>query len=93
MNHEISKVAQDAIDVQDACNPRGVTHSMLEAMRYLADQGCGTNEICLHPVISLYVSKLASLNNSDCLCDHCLDRFHVAMEACKKLAALEVLSR
>lgn len=86
MYESIEQLAKDAIDVQNACNPRGVARSMCEAMSFLADQGCGTNEISLHPVVVLFVSKLASLNHSDCLCSDCVDRYSEAYSACRKLA-------
>lgn len=60
---------------------------MVEAMTFLAEEmKYGTNAVSLHPVVTLYLSKLASLNNSDCLCSDCMNHFSVAYAECRKLA-------
>lgn len=56
---------QLALDVQTACNLSGVVHSLAEALPIIRDEvrasGGGTDEINRHPVVVLFVDKLADL--------------------------------
>jgi hypothetical protein len=60
------ELAQQALDVQDACNLSGVVHSFSRAMDVLwaearrTDQG--TQWVNEHPIVTLFLDKLASLN-------------------------------
>lgn len=64
----IKKLAQDAIDVQDASNLVGVVISFSEALINLRQvfPNLSTKEINEHPIAVLYSSKIASLTHSDC---------------------------
>lgn len=85
----LQQLAQDAIAVQDACNPLGISNSFAEAIDELgkalrAEGQYGTDAICEHPVFRLWASKihsLAGLGLSD------VDRFHDAYSGAFALAA------
>jgi hypothetical protein len=66
MNAEEKQLMIEAWRVQDACNASGVARSMVratEVLWQLARAGShGTEWVNRHPVMTLYVSKLASLN-------------------------------
>jgi|GEM_PF-2361523 len=61
----LRQAARDALDVQDACNLSGVAHSFLQAVQAvnaeMRDRGEGTEWRNNHPIIRLYVDKLASM--------------------------------
>lgn len=63
----IQEVAKEAIQVQDACNLSGVVHSFSRAMETIWSearlQNHGTEWVNTHPIVTLYIDKLASLNN------------------------------
>lgn len=87
----LQQAAQTALDVQDACNLSGVVRSFEEVVvnaiwpeaRRL---GKGTDYINTHPIVTLFLDKLTSLNQSQCSCYEDLNRFHLAYEEVKKLA-------
>jgi hypothetical protein len=60
------EAAQWAIDCQDACNLSGVTHSYDKAVSAVFDEsqrlGKRTDWINKHPIVTLFLSKLCSLN-------------------------------
>jgi hypothetical protein len=60
------ELAQQSLDVQDACNLSGVVHSFAKAMDVLWAEarvhGHGTSWINKHPIVTLFLDKLASLN-------------------------------
>ena len=61
------QAAQTALDVQDACNLSGVVKSFAgPIMDALWEQARATNQgtafINRHPIVSLFIDKLASLN-------------------------------
>jgi hypothetical protein len=87
----LADVAREAIAVQDACNLSGVVHSMLDAIATIRNSpsNTGTHFVNTHEIVTLYISKLASLNGTDCLCSDCMDSFSKAMDACKKLAEVQ----
>jgi hypothetical protein len=62
-------IAQQALDVQDACNLSGVVHAFSRAMTELWDEahrtGQGTEWVNTHPIVTLFIDKLASLNRYD----------------------------
>jgi hypothetical protein len=83
--------ARDAILIQNACNISGVARSFVEAIdaiRESGTQGQSNYDIAHHPIVTLFVSKFASLNGTDCLCSDCMDTFSRAMKACEKLAGV-----
>jgi hypothetical protein len=63
------ETAQQALDVQDACNLSGVVHAFSRAMTVIwseADkQHKGTEWVNTHPIVTLFIDKLASLNRYD----------------------------
>jgi uncharacterized membrane protein YccC len=60
------ELAQQALDVQDACNLSGVAKALGRAMDALwteANQhGHGTDWVNRHPIVTLFLDKLDSLN-------------------------------
>lgn len=70
MKYTLQQAAQTAIDVQNACNLSGVVHSLADicsSLRELPD--CtGTAWVNEHPIVTLFIDKLASLNRTQCLC-------------------------
>lgn len=89
----IQQAAQTALDVQNACNGSGVVFTFAEAMHAICDEqqrlGKGTAWKNEHPIVSLFLDKLASLNHTQCLCSECLSRYHDAYAEVEKLAQPE----
>lgn len=80
----LKRLAQEAIDVQNACNFTGVVRSFAKVMLELGEL-CRQDRTALavHPITRLWISKLhdmSGLGISD------LDRFGEAWEACQKMA-------
>lgn len=88
----LADVAREAIQIQDACNLSGVAHSFLDAIATIRNSASGTREVNTHAIVTLYVSKFASLNGTDCLCSDCMDAFSKAMDACKAIAGVKSTS-
>jgi hypothetical protein len=63
----IEELAQDSIDVQDACNLSGVIHAFARAMSNLRElfPNLGTDLLNRHPISVMYSSKIASLTGSE----------------------------
>jgi|SRR5579862_5650925 hypothetical protein len=94
MRYTLKSAAQSAIDVQNASNLSGVLSSLntivQETLWPLArTDGQGTSWINQHPIVTLYLSKLASLNRTDCLCSDCFNSFGSALTICEQLAAAD----
>ena len=53
---------QDALAVQDASNPSGVSHSLHELCCDMHQAGLSTSAICDHPAVQLFVAKLADIS-------------------------------
>ena len=70
----IKEAAQTALDVQDACNLSGVVHSFSQAMHAVFEEAerlhKGTDWRNAHPIVTLYLSKLCSLNRGYYECDY-----------------------
>lgn len=68
-NQEIlKKLASDALLVQSACNPVGITRSLNLALIELDKMGFGTDAISKHPITRMYLTQLSFLsgmNNDD----------------------------
>jgi hypothetical protein len=65
MDATLRKLAQDALDVQDACNLSGVVHGFSRAMTALRDtKPMSTTELNTHPVAILWADKIAQLTNT-----------------------------
>ena len=59
----LAQLAQQAIDVQNACNPIAIANGMVNAMQELRKLGIvGSEELATHPVTRLWVAKLSSLS-------------------------------
>ena len=87
----IQQAAQQALDVQYACNLSGVAKSfsqvIQEALWPIAHRdGVGTRWVNSHPVVTMFLLKMAELNG-------CGDTMHESYEgaekACKELASRE----
>jgi hypothetical protein len=81
----LKELAQEAIDVQDACNLSGVVHGWHRAMEDLCDilRDSGTDGRNTHPINQMWASKchdLARMGTSD------WEQYSKAYDACKKLA-------
>ncbi len=78
------QAAQTALDVQNACNLSGVLFSFAEAMQAICDeahkQGQGTAWKNEHPIVCLFLSKLADLNRQ------CFADYGLAQLACDAIA-------
>jgi hypothetical protein len=72
-----------AIIAQDAVNASGLVHSLSEVMpRIREEPDCtGTDYVNHHPIVVLYINKLASLN---CSCDTLT--YSAAYALCRKRA-------
>lgn len=74
----IQQLAQQAIDVQDACNLSGVARGFVRAIDEL--RAAGVSDVRNHPVSKLWASKLHSLAFTG------LDDFGDAYIKCQALA-------
>jgi hypothetical protein len=88
----LQQAAQQALDCQDACNLSGVLHSLdrivTEVLWPESDRiGCSTDWINQHPIVTLFLDKLASLNCSQCLCERNMGAFKDAFAQVEELAA------
>jgi hypothetical protein len=91
MNKTIQLAAQSAIDVQNGCNLSGILNSLNEIVQNtLWPAARETEWVNTHPIVTLYLSKLASLNRVDCLCSDCFNTFGSALGICEDLAAVKV---
>lgn len=57
----LKQLAQDALDVQSACNLSGVAHGYSRAMTDLGEHVSGTDAKNSHPIAVLWADKIASL--------------------------------
>jgi hypothetical protein len=84
----LKEMAAEAIAIQNACNPLGLTKTFGQVTQELADRlreqgAASTSDICRHPIFRLWASKLhdlAGMGISD------TDRYGQAYEACRELA-------
>jgi hypothetical protein len=59
------QIAQEALDVQDACNLSGVVHSFARVMSALSERGLDTRAKNRHPAAVLFANKIADLTGSE----------------------------
>jgi len=85
---KLQQAAKTALAVQDACNLSGVARSFVEALDAIRNSVDYTRTQSLneHPIVTLFVAKLASLNGSDCLCCACTSVYSRAAKACEEIA-------
>ncbi len=60
----IKELAQEAIDVQDACNLSGVVFSFARAMTDMCEHVSGTDARNTHPICVLWADKIAHLTGT-----------------------------
>ena len=82
----IQEAAKTALECQDACNLSGVLASFKEIVHEVLwpearRLGHGTEWVNQHPIVTLFLSKLGSLNRGYYECDY----LH-ASDACEALA-------
>jgi hypothetical protein len=87
----IQQAARTALDCQDACNLSGVLASFKEIVHEVLwpearRLGKGTEWVNTHPIVTLFLSKLCSLNVGYFECD-----YPRASDACEALAQREQL--
>lgn len=87
MSPDYIRAAQNAIQVQDACNLSGIAFSFHAAIEAVCERctelGQGTRWKNTHPIVTLYLLKMAELNG----CGSSLDpAYKPAEEKCKLLA-------
>jgi len=87
----LQQAAQTALDVQNASNLSGVLHSLdsivTNALWPAARrQGKGTEYVNTHPIVTLFLHKLTSLNNSDCFCSDCAGKYSRATAEVERIA-------
>lgn len=61
----IQKLAQEALDVQDACNLTGVALGMHKVLCELMVHVRGTDDVNTHPISRLWADKVASLAGNE----------------------------
>ncbi len=89
MSRTIQELATEAIQIQNACNPLGLTKGYAKSLQDLADrlradgQPSDTRALCNHPINRLWASKMHDLANMG-LSD--TDRYGEALQACEDLA-------
>ena len=84
----MAELAQEALDIQNACNLSGVVHSfhrsmarLYELLRETNPVGLSTSMIRIHPICIMFSGKIASLTNSDNV-----TVFSKALDDCSDLA-------
>jgi hypothetical protein len=90
----IQQAAKTALECQDACNLSGVLASFKEIVHEVLwvearRIGQGTAWVNQHPICTLFLSKLASLNGSDCFCSESTSAYSRAAAEVEKLAATD----
>lgn len=64
MSKTLKQLAQEALDVQNACNLSGVAQAFARAMIDLGEHTKGTDERNRHPVAVLWADKIAHLTGT-----------------------------
>jgi hypothetical protein len=76
----ISVLAQQALDVQDACNLSGVVHgysrALTELRKHADAAGRGTDWINRHPIAVLWADKIAHLTGTQFNSDRVSDSYN-----------------
>ena len=83
----IQQAAQSTLDVQSACNASGVVFGLSKAMDAICDEsnrrGKGTDWKNKHPILYLYVNKLADMTGQN---DLDIDAYGKAHDLCARIA-------
>jgi hypothetical protein len=64
MPRTLKQLAQEALDVQNACNLSGVVHGFARAMGDLMEHTKSTDERNRHPIAVLWADKVAHLTGT-----------------------------
>lgn len=64
MSKTLKELAQEALEVQNACNLCGVAQSFARVMRDLNELGLGTDRTNKHPIAILWADKIAQLSGT-----------------------------
>lgn len=87
---DLAKQAQLAIEVQDAVNLSGVVHTFAEVMSVLSDyafeNNLGTEWKNTHPIVTLFIDKLADLNRFPHDGAEMMEKYHQAYVEVKRIA-------
>lgn len=83
----IKQAAQQALDIQDACNLSGVAFAYARCMQAICDESIagshGTEWKNSHPIVTMFLLKMSELNG----CGSTLHTsYDIAEAACRKLA-------
>lgn len=87
----LKEAAQQALDIQDACNLSGVAFAFARAVQAVCDASHieprrGTDWRNTHPIVTMHLLKMAELNG----CGSTLHESYEPAEAeCKRLAAAD----
>jgi len=92
-DRSIQDAAKLALDVQNASNLSGVLHSLDEIVSDVIwpaarRQAKGTAYVNSHPIVTLFLHKLTSLNGCECFCSECISNYGRATAAVQKIAGL-----
>lgn len=83
----LKQAAQQALDIQDACNLSGVVFAFGRAMQAICDSpNSGTDERNQHPIVTMHLLKLCELNGCGSTLSESYDRAEVE---CKRIAISE----
>jgi hypothetical protein len=91
MSKTIKDAAETALQVQDGCNLSGILQSFTEIVintiwPAAREQGNGTEWVNQHPICTLFLDKLTSLNRTQCLCRDNMNSFGTAYESVVRMA-------
>jgi hypothetical protein len=64
MPRTIKELAQEAINVQDACNLSGVVNGFARSIADLREHVKGSDALASHPISRLWADKIASLTGT-----------------------------
>jgi hypothetical protein len=87
----LPQVARTALDVQGAVNLSGVLHSLDQIVTNVLWPEArrldkGTEFVNSHPIITLFLHKLVSLNGAECFCSECIAHYSRTNTAVQKMA-------
>lgn len=84
----LQQAAQSALEIQNAVSLSGVVRSLYETVDVvLWAEGKGTKYVNTHPIVTLFLHKLISLNGSDCFCSACISNYGRATAEVEKIAS------
>lgn len=75
------QLAKEVILIQDACNPSGVVHFLVEVFMLLSEENADTKARCEDPIVRMAVAKLDDLCGGGGT-----DVYAQAYQACKEIA-------